>query len=297
MEMRITRRFKDTIHSIPIKETLLSIFPFILSLMVWLPLAFLLGGSLMGQWEIKELLDPALAAGKDGYADWRFLPLYPTLRPYVELLFDSPQFFVMFWNSVKLAVGSLIGQMLVAVPAAWWFARTRAKIGKWLFTLYIVLMLMPFQVTMVSSYLVMDKTGLMNTHWSILLPAVFSTFPVFIMYRFFKAIPQAVIEAAQIDGSGPLRIFFDIGLPMGKAGIASAMVLGFLEYWNLIEQPMIFLKTKSLWPLSLFLAEMTTEKLGLSLAASVITLLPSVIVFLIGQNYLEQGIVGSSVKE
>lgn len=84
---------------------------------------------------------------------------------------------------------------------------------------------------------------------------------------------------------------------MGKAGVASAMVLGFLEYWNLIEQPMTFLKTKSLWPLGLFLPEITTDKLGLSLAASVITLLPSILVFLLGQSYLEQGIAGSGVKE
>lgn len=291
------QRIKDALESVRLKEILLSIFPFILSFMVWLPLAFLLGGSLMGQLELQELLDPALRTGKEGFANWRLLPEFPTLRPYIQLLFDSPQFFVMFWNSVKLALGTLLGQVLVSVPAAWWFARSRTKISKWLFTLYIVLMLMPFQVTMVSSYLVMDGAGLMDTHWSILLPAIFSTFPIFIMYRFFKAIPQAVIEAAQIDGSGPLRIFFDIGLPMGKAGIASAMVLGFLEYWNLIEQPMTFLKTKSLWPLSLFLPEITTDKLGLSLAASVITLLPSIIVFLLGQSYLEQGIVGSSVKE
>lgn len=291
------RRIKDAIYLINIKELILAVFPFLLSFMVWLPLAFLLGGSLMGSLEIKELLAPSLESGKDGFADWRFFPFYPTLRPYVELLLDSPQFFVMFWNSVKLAAGSLLGQMLVAVPAAWWCARTKTKIGKWLFILYIVLMLMPFQVTMVSSYIVMDQAGLMDTHWSILLPAIFSTFPVFIMYRFFKAVPQAVIEAAQIDGAGPLRIFLDIGLPMGKAGIASAMVLGFLEYWNLIEQPMTFLKTKALWPLSLFLPEITTDKLGLSLAASVITLLPSILVFLLGQSYLEQGIAGAGVKE
>ncbi|MFV0401883.1 MAG: carbohydrate ABC transporter permease [Oscillospiraceae bacterium] len=291
------QNFKKAFRPTRLKTTLLSLLPFLLSFMVWLPLAFLLGGSLMSQLELQNLLDPALRIGREGFANWRLLPDYPTLRSYVQLLFDSPQFFVMFWNSVKLAAGSLLGQALVAVPAAWWYARTRTKIGKRLFILNIVLMLMPFQVTMVSSYLVMDGAGLMDTHWAILLPAIFSTFPIFIMYRFFKAIPQAVIEAAQIDGAGSLRAFFYIGLPMGKAGVASAMVLGFLEYWNLIEQPMTFLKTKSLWPLSLFLPEIANDKLGLSLAASVITLLPSIIVFLMGQSYLEQGIVGSSVKE
>ena len=291
------QRIKDALESVRLKEILLSIFPFILSFMVWLPLAFLLGGSLMGQLELQELLDPALRTGKEGFANWRLLPEFPTLRPYIQLLFDSPQFFVMFWNSVKLALGTLLGQVLVSVPAAWWFARSRTKISKWLFTLYIVLMLMPFQVTMVSSYLVMDSAGLMDTHWSILLPAIFSTFPIFIMYRFFKAIPQAVIEAAQIDGASELGVFLRIGIPMGKGGIAAALVLGFLEYWNLVEQPMTFLETKSLWPLSLYLPQVTMDKVGISLAASVFTLLPPLLVFLYGQNYLEKGIVASSVKE
>lgn len=271
--------------------------PLLLSLGVWLPLLFLLGGSLMGSLEVTGLLGPALTAAGDGYAAWHLLPRFPTLRPYVELLLDTPQFFVLFWNSVKLSAGSLLGQLLVAAPAAWWFARTGTCWGKGLFVLYIVLMIMPFQVTMVSSYLVLDAASLLDTHWSILVPGVFSTFPVFIMYRFFRAIPQAVLEAAAMDGAGSLEAFLWIGLPLGKAGVASAMVLSFLEYWNLIEQPMTFLKTKALWPLSLFLPEITADKVGLSLAASVVTLLPPVLVFLMGQSYLEQGIVGASVKE
>ena len=274
----------------------LLLIPLTLSLGVWLPLVFLAGGSLMGTLELRELLGPVLEDA-EGFAAWRLLPAFPTLRPYVELLLDSPGFFVMFWNSAGLTAGTLLGQLAVAVPAAWWFARTRSRLGRPLFTLYIVLMLMPFQVTMVGSYLVMDRTGLLDTQWSILLPAVFSSFPVFIVYRFFKEIPEAVIEAAEIDGAGGLQVFLRIGLPLGKAGIASAMVLGFLESWNLIEQPMTFLKTKSLWPLSLFLPRITGEKAGLALAASVVALIPSLLVFLIGQADLEQGIIASSVKE
>ncbi|WRS28921.1 carbohydrate ABC transporter permease [Oscillospiraceae bacterium MB08-C2-2] len=270
--------------------------PLALSLLVWLPLAFLGGGSLMSALELSGYLGPVLS-DTPGYAFWRLLPCYPTLAPYVELLLDSPEFFVMFWNSVKLAAGSLLGQTFVAIPAAWWFARCSGRRSRGLFTLYIILMLMPFQVTMVSSYLVMDGTGLLDTHWSILLPAIFSTFPIFIMHRFFKAIPQSVIEAAQIDGASSWQIFFHIGLPMGKNGVAAAMVLGFLEYWNLIEQPMTFLKSKTLWPLSLYLPQITAGKIGLALAASVITLLPSILVFLYGQSYLEQGIMASGAKE
>lgn len=278
------------------KSSLLLLIPLALSLSVWLPLVFLAGGSLMSALELQELLGPVLA-DEQGYASWRLLPAFPTLRPYVELLLDSPSFFVMFWNSVWLAAGTLLGQLAVSVPAAWWFARRQDRLSRALFTLYVVLMLMPFQVTMVGGYLVLDAARMLDTRWAVLLPAVFSTFPVFIVYRFFKEIPQAVIEAAQIDGAGGFQVFLGIGLPLGKAGIASAVVLGFLESWNLIEQPMTFLKTKSLWPLSLFLPKITGERAGLALAASVVTLIPSLLVFLIGQADLEQGIIASSVKE
>lgn len=149
-----------------------------------------------------------------------------------------------------------------------------------LFTLYIVLMLMPFQVTMMPTYLVLDRLNLLDTLTGIILPAAFSTFPVFIMYRFFRGIPQALIESAELDGAGSFRIFWSIGLPLGAGGVMSAVVLGFLDCWNLIEPPMTYLKTKALWPLSLYLPQVVTGRAGLALAASVVALIPAILVFL-----------------
>ncbi len=260
------------------------------------PVFFLAAGSLMGAGELKELLQPVLTGG-EGFASWKLFPRYPTLRSYVELLLDSPEFFVMFWNSVKLTGGILVGQLLVGVPAAWGFARFSFPGKKLLFIIYIALMMMPFQVMMLSNYLVLDSLGLLDTLTGIILPAVFSTFPVFIMYRFFEGIPEALMEAARLDGAGEFMLFIRVGLPLGSPGIISAMVLGFLEYWNLIEQPMAFLKTKSLWPLSLFLPNISMEKVGLAFAASAVVLLPAVLVFLAGQDYLEQGIISTAIKE
>lgn len=158
-----------------------------------------------------------------------------------------------------------------------------------MFTLYIALMMMPFQVLMLSNYLVLDGLSLLDSQAGIIFPAVFSTFPVFIMYRFFAGVPDSLIEAAKLDGAGNFQIFWRIGLPLGSPGILSAMVLGFLEYWNLIEQPMAFLKTKSLWPLSLFLPNIGMEQAGLAFATSIVVLIPALLVFLAGQEYLEQG--------
>ena len=139
--------------------------------------------------------------------------------------------------------------------------------------------------------------GIMDTIWAIILPGAFSTFPVFIRAQGFDAGPIALLEAASIDGAGPLRTFFHIGVPLGVPGILSAAVLGFLEAWNAIEQPMTFLKTKALWPLSLYLPQIAAEKLGLAMVASLVMLAPAVLIFRFGQKYLELGIQASGLKE
>ena len=273
------------------------IFLFLLALIFVFPVLFLTAGSFMGKNELKDLLLPVLEQGSKGYVSWKLIPEYPTLKFYVEVLLDSPEFFIMFWNSVKIAAGVLIGQLLVGMPAAWGFARFDFSGKRLLFILYIALMMMPFQVMLLGNYLVLDYFGLLDSLPGIIFPAVFSTFPVFIMYRFFEGIPQALLDAARLDGAGELRLFFIIAIPLGSPGVISAMVLDFLEYWNLIEQPMVFLKTKELWPLSLYLPNIDLNKAGMAFAASVITLIPAVLVFFWGQEYLEQGIVAAAVKE
>lgn len=270
----------------------------VFSVFVWMPVAMIAGGSFMSGDEFSQNLSPVLKeAGEENTARWSVIPQYPTLRPYVELLIDTPGFFVMFWNTCKIVFPVLAGQLLICVPASWGFARYNFRFKNMLLVLYMALMLMPFQVTMVSNYIVLDKLKILNTHIGIILPAVFSTFPVFIMYRFFRAVPAALMEAAETDGAGEFKIFIYIGLPMGVPGIVSIIVLGFLEYWSIIEQPLIFMKDKFLWPLSLFLPEIASSSGGLYLAASVLMIIPSMLIFLFGQKYLEKGIRASGLKE
>ncbi len=266
------------------------------SMFILIPLWMEISGSFMGSNEITRNLSPALSDAK-GYVFWPIIPQYPTLRPYIELLFDSPDFFKMFWNSCGQVFPILAGQLVIAVPAAWAFAKMDFPLKKILFTIYIVLMIMPFQVTMVSSYLVLDRLKLLNSCYGVILPAVFSTFPVFIVVKFFSSIPLAITEAAQIDGASEWQIFMKIGVPLGKSGIMSAIVLGFLENWNAIEPSLTFLSDKSKWPLSLYLPNISTDNLGVSLVASVIMMAPALLIFLCGQSYLEDGIRASGIKE
>ena len=268
----------------------------LLALLVWWPLWFMLMGAVQPVDELNATIGPALGVGT-GQAHWTLLPSWPTLQPLTELLLDTPSFFAMFWNSCLLAFPQVLGQLLIAAPAAWAFSRLRFRGKKPLFTLYIVLMLMPFQVTMAPSYLVFSRLGLMDTVWAVILPGIFSAFPVFIMSKSFDAIPRELLEAAKLDGVSQWQIFRRIGLPLGRPGILAALVLGFLEAWNAIEQPMNFLKSQNHWPLSLFLPTITSENLAFAMGASLIALAPAAVIFRFGQKYLELGIQSSGLTQ
>lgn len=257
-----------------------------------MPLIMLCTNSLMGKQELMETCGAVLS---DYGTKTRFslFPQYPTLQAYVRLLLDSPEYFKAFWNSAILSVGVLAGQLLITVPAAWAFARFEFPGKSAVRFLYILLLLLPFQVTMVSGYLVLDTLKLLDTYLAVILPGVFSALPMFILSKSFAAIPKETIEAAKIDGAGNFCIFARIGIPLGMPGIFSVLVLGFLEYWNAVEQPLTYLKTETLKPLSLYLPMMVKEEIRSAFAASIITLLPAVLLFLCGRESLEKGIVAS----
>ena len=246
--------------------------------------------------ELKQAIGPVLA-GDEGMVSWGIFPAYPTLQPITELLLDTPQVFVMFWNSARTTAASVAGQLFVGSLAAWALSRLHFRGRGVLTVLYLSLMLLPFQVTMVPNYLMTDFLNLMDTHWAVILPFVFSAFPVFIMTKGFDAVPIAVLEASKVDGAGYFVTFVKIGLPLGIPGILSALVLGFLECWNAIEQPLLFLKTETLLPLSLYLPRIAAEKMGSAMTASILMLLPAALVFLFGQKYLVLGIQASGIKE
>lgn len=289
--MRRVRRIVNAAVAMTVKLIFIAV-----GIVICMPVFLVITGSVMGGGDLHECLAPVFLDGQ-GFVTWKLIPQYPTLEHYKRLLIETPQFFVLFWNSIKITFFILIGQLAVGVPAAWAFAVYEVRGKNVLFLVYVVLMLLPFQVTMLSSYIILSKMSLLDTHMAVILPAVFNTFPVFVTYGGFRAIPKALIEAARIDGAGEFYIFTRIGLSLGKSGILSAIVLGFLEYWNMIEQPLAFLKDKSLWPLSLYLPEIDWTQAGFSFAASLVMLIPAVFVFIMGQDYLEQGIIYSGLKQ
>ena len=270
----------------------------LLALFTWWVLWFMGMGALTPEDELLATIGPALQSESREPAVWCLLPSWPTLQPLVQLLLDTPTFFAMFWNACKLAFPQVAGQLVVAAPAAWAFSKLEFPGRRVLYGAYLVLMVLPFQITMVPNYLVLDRLGLMDTPWAVILPGVFSAFPVFIIKKGFDAVPQSLLEAAALDGAGPLRCFVSVGLPLGLPAVLSAAILGFLEAWNAIEHPMLFLKDKANWPLSLYLSNITAGDLGLAMVASLMMLAPPLLLFLTGRKYLEQGIgLAASINE
>ena len=246
------------------------------------PLLMIPSGSLMDSAEMRRILAPILGEGK-GFAVWHLIPFYPTIGHFYRLLIESPAFYQLFWNTVGMTAAILAGQLVVGLPSAWAFAAFRFRGRDFLFGLYVVLMLLPFQVMLLPQYIVLQKLQLYNHPAAVILPAIFSTFPVFIMYRGFTQIEGEILEAARLDGAGEMQIFLQIGLPLGKMGIQAAIVLSFLEYWNLVEQPMAFLEEQAMWPLSLYLPQIAVSQAGFAFAVAVMVLIPALFVFALGQ--------------
>ncbi len=220
----------------------------------------------------------------------KFIPDMVSFSQYITVLFKSPEYLLKFWNSVVLVVPIVVFQLTVAMLASYGFARYSGKLRSMIFFLYIILMLMPYQVTLVPNYLVSDWLNILDTKWAIWLPGIFSPFAVYLLTKFMKRIPTSVIEAAQIDGAGEWQIFRRICLPLCKGALASAAILVFIDYWNMVEQPLILLSDPEMHPLSVFLSKINSGEIGLAFAVATIYMVPSLFVFLYGEEYLVEGI-------
>lgn len=230
------------------------------------------------------------------YANLKFISDIVTFEQYYNVLVKRTKFLVMFWNSVKLVLPIVFGQVAVASLAAYAFAKINFIWREKLFFVYIIVMLMPFQVTLVPNYIIADKIGLTGNVLSIILPGIFTTFGVFLLRQFMLHIPDEYSEAARVDGASHWLIFSRVILPMAGTGLAALMILAFIDNWNMVEQPLIFLKDVNLQPLSTFLANINEGERGIAFAASTIYMLPMLLVFLYWENYLIEGIQLSGLK-
>ena len=227
----------------------------------------------------------------------KLIPDMVTFDQYTNVLIKNPQYLIKFWNSVILTVPIVLGQIAVALFAAYGFARFEGKIRSLIFFTYVILMLMPYQVTLVPNRLVAEWLNLYDTRWAIILPGAFAPFSVFLLTKSMRRIPVSLIESAKLDGAGEWHIFWNICLPQCRSALYSIAILVFIDYWNMVEQPLILLPDASQQPLSVYLSQINAGEIGIAFAAAVVYMVPGLLMFLHGEAYLVEGITyAGSVK-
>ncbi|MBO4514681.1 MAG: carbohydrate ABC transporter permease [Lachnospiraceae bacterium] len=284
-----------------IRLTLATIVAAAFAFLFLMPIVLTITNSFMGSAEIASNYGTVFATNANGgkvyiseKVNLKFIPDIVSFSQYSTVLFKSPQYLLKFWNSVVLVGPIVLFQLIVATLASYGFARYTGKIRAIIFFAYVILMLMPYQVTLVPNYLVIDYLNnffkIKDTYWAIWLPGIFSPFAVYLLTKFMKRIPQSMIEAAQIDGAGEWQIYRKICMPLCKGAICSAAILVFIDYWNMVEQPLILLADAEKHPLSVFLSKINSGEVGLAFAVATIYMVPPLLVFLYGEEYLVDGI-------
>ncbi len=223
----------------------------------------------------------------------KFIPDKVTFDQYKAVLIQNSDYLMKFWNSVILTVPITVFQMAVAIFTSYGFSRYPNKFKSIIFFAYIILMIMPYQVTLVPNFLVADKLGMLDTRKAVILPAVFSPFSIFLLTKVMRRIPVSYVEAAKLDGASELKILTKIYIPLCKGAIVSIAMLVFIDYWNMVEQPIVLMKNNALHPLSVFLSEINTGDIGLAFAVGTVYMIPTVLMFLYGEDYLVEGITYS----
>ncbi|CAM3339509.1 carbohydrate ABC transporter permease [Paenibacillus lupini] len=211
----------------------------------------------------------------------------------------SYNFLPYYLNSIKIAVIGTAGAVLLSALAAYGFARTEFKGRNTLFMVYLSMMMIPPQVVFVPKFIMFNWLHIYNTHWALILPAMFSIFGVFMLRQFFLSIPKEITESAFLDGAGHFRIFFKLVLPLAKPALATFAIIDFSWQWNDYENALVFLQSPKLYtiPLGLqnFVLENNVDYNGM-MAASSAAIIPMILVFLLGQKYIIQGVSSSAVK-
>ena len=282
----------------------LTLLAFLFAVLFLLPTVLTITNSFMTQSEITanygQIFQNASSGAKSFIAktiNLKFIPDKVSFSQYFTVLLKSPDYLLKFWNSVILVVPIVLAQLMVASIAAYGFTRWRGKVRDGIFFAYVILMLMPYQVTLVPNYLVSDWLGILNTRWAIILPGAFAPFSVFLLTKFMRRIPKSLIESAKLDGAGEWQIFWNICLPQCRSALYSIAILVFIDYWNMVEQPLILLPNADMQPLSVYLSKINAGEIGVAFAVAVIYMIPGLLLFLHGEAYLVEGIAYSgSVK-
>lgn len=259
------------------------------------PLFYLVVNSFIGGAEFNRYYGQ-LHVGLTGHNPLRLIPDWITGEGYRAVFYAQPHFLIRFWYSMLLSGSILLGQLVVAVLGGYAFARFRFPGRSVLFFVIVLIMMMPLQVTLVPNLMVVDALGINGSYWALILPGMFSAFGVFLMRQVMSALPKSLFEAAKLDGANALVALWRVCLPNCKHGLAALVVLNFADSWNMVEQPMVFLREAYQFPLAVFLVQPHAIQPQVVFAAGLLSVLPVLMIFLWFKNEFANGIEYSNLR-
>ena len=255
------------------------------SLIFVLPLIWMISASLKPNYEIFNY-------------PIRWIPNPPMVQNYITVWTDETMpFGLMYLNSLKIAVFTIIGKLIISAGAAYAFSKMRFPGKNFIFILFLASMMIPTQVTILPRFVLFKELGLYNTHSSLILPALFDVSAIFLLRQFYNAVPIDLSESALIDGASHFRIWAQIIVPLTKAPMASLAILALVTSWNDYFNPLIFIVSKNKYTVSLGINNYTADVyVNMGLAASVSAILPILLLYIFCQKYFEQSIASSGIK-
>lgn len=278
-------------RSFSLSQFLLVLLGIVLSIIFLFPFLWSISSSLKGATEIYTIPP-------------RLIPLDPLWKNYVRI-FQIVPLWKFFQNTLIITIIAISGTLISTTLVAYGFARFNFKGRNALFILVIGTLILPPDLTLVPRFILYNQLKWIDTWLPLTVPEFFAVnaFLVFLLRQFIMSIPRELDEAAEIDGAGPLRILWSVILPLIKPALATVAIFAFLGAWNSFIDPMIFLRTTNLFPISVGLRFFQTgpdmggePREPLLLAASLLMSLPPIAVYLFAQRYYVQGIVMSGLK-
>ncbi len=288
---------KKLIRAFRRNNLLLRALLFIMALLLLLPLVLTFFYSFFSQSEIKAYLGTRGSLNPDKWMEVLISPRTFSIGQYWSILIQDTAILRRFWLSMFYTAAVLLGEA-VAVPAmAYALSAFKFRGRNVIFFSLLMLMLLPFQVTMVPNVLILRELNLLNTVWAVILPMWFTPFYVFLCRQYMVSIPRELYDAGQLDGAGTIRCYFHIVLPVSRPVIGAAAALSFADVWNMVEQPMTFLsKRADLHPLSVVFNQLIVNPTGVEFAGAALYILPALFVFLFFLDDIVSGIQLTELK-
>ncbi|MGN7977985.1 carbohydrate ABC transporter permease [Microbacterium sp. 22195] len=220
-----------------------------------------------------------------------------SLSAYEQVL-SGQNILLWLFNTLVYALVSVVAVLFLSALAGYAFAKKRFAGKEVMFWSFLSMVMVPFHVTLIPTFLLIANLGGVNEYWGLILPTLANAQAVFLMRQFIEGLPDELFEAARIDGASELRIFLRIVLPLCKPVLATLGIFVFLWHWNDFLWPLIIAKSNEMFTLTVGISSLQQQNVPLSvmLAGSVVALLPIFMAYLIAQRYVQEGVTGSGIK-